>query len=325
MYANTSVDILKPLNSDEGICDAARVSFAKTADSFTREENAKLLKYLWKHKHWSPFGHARETFHIECWHEELTFFFQFANHAGFTWARTITGAWLVQGSLWAWYENLSFFQPNTAAYIREALRCHYPLCVPMFKSMTPHDGNRVQHQNEIRDIELYADLQTVSFRIVAPIFVARQLVKHQIGLCWNEESRRYIDSLPMFYEVDEFRKRPDGSIKQGSSENKLTDLVQRAVKDEYSNTVSYAYHSYNRMIDSGVAPEQARALLPVSAMTQWIWTGSVAAFKRVCNLRLDPHAQQETREVAVKIDSLIRSVYPETWRELDASTEKELG
>lgn len=325
MYAASSVELLKPLNSDSGICDAARVSFAKTSDKFSEVENAKLLKYLWKHKHWSPFGHARETFRIECWHEELAMFWQFANLAGFTWARTITGAWLVQGSLWAWYENLRFFQPEVAASIRESLCCHYPLCIPMFKPMSSYHTTRVEYQNDIRDTELYADLQTVSFRITAPIFVARQLVKHQIQLCWNEESRRYIDSEPSFYEIKKFRGRPRGSIKQGSSDEEVTHTLHRHVENTYSIALNYGLEAYKHMLEAGIAPEQARAVLPVASMTQWIWTGSVSAFKRVCGLRLDPHAQQETREIAVEIDRHVRTLYPETWAALDAPSTEELG
>lgn len=154
----------------------------------------------------------------------------------------------------------------------------------------------------------------ISFRIKAPIFVARQLVKHQVGLVWNEESRRYIDSEPEFWFPKTLRNRPDGSIKQGSGgEHEASEQWLDANRD----LVKHALSHYNLMIGDGIAPEQARMILPQNAMTQWYWSGSLAAFARVCKLRLDPHAQQETQEVAKMIANEVSKLFPVSWRALN--------
>lgn len=154
---------------------------------------------------------------------------------------------------------------------------------------------------------------SVKFRIAAPIFVARQLVKHQVGLVWNEVSRRYVDDEPSFYIPKEWRDRPDESIKQGSGKvSKNSEWANRHAID----VLEAAKYSYDSMVDGGIAPEQARMILPQNTMTEWIWTGSMLAFHRVCKQRLDPHAQAETREVAVAIDKECEGLYPISWSAL---------
>lgn len=144
----------------------------------------------------------------------------------------------------------------------------------------------------------------VSFRIKAPIFVARQLVKHQVGLAWNEVSRRYVDDEPEFYFPDTWRGKPVNA-KQGSSEQTV-EVDNNYLKHDLENILSW----YTNMINNGVAPEQARMILPQNTMTEWIWSGSLAAFCRVCKLRLDPHAQQETRELVGGIKGLLEPLFP---------------
>ena len=143
---------------------------------------------------------------------------------------------------------------------------------------------------------------TMSFRIKAPIFVARQLVKHQVGLSWNEVSRRYVDDQPEFYMIDEWRSRPDKSIKQGSGD--------RVIKYDINHAVNIAKETYNDMLEEGIAPEMARMILPQNMMTEWIWSGSVYAFSRVCNLRTKSNAQKETGSVAEQKASIMREHYP---------------
>lgn len=149
----------------------------------------------------------------------------------------------------------------------------------------------------------------LSFRIKAPIFVARQLVKHQVGLSWNEVSRRYVDDEPEFFFPDTWRGRAE-NVKQGSSD-KAVD-----VGDLPYIQASDAYNTYNRLLLYGVAPEQARMVLPQNTMTEWIWSGSLAAFARVVSLRLDPHAQKETQEIAQKINDLVPSEFEHSWKAL---------
>ena len=157
---------------------------------------------------------------------------------------------------------------------------------------------------------------SVQFHIKAPVFVARQLVKHQIGLTWNEISRRYVDFPPEFYDVDVWRGRPVDK-KQGSSENTIEwvnrDRRTDTLKSEVENI---ALKNYNTMIEAGVAPEQARMILPQSMMTEWYWSGTLYAFARVCNLRCSPDAQYESKEVADKIAFYCGREFPVSWKAL---------
>ena len=154
---------------------------------------------------------------------------------------------------------------------------------------------------------------SVQFHIKAPVFVARQLVKHQIGLTWNEISRRYVDFPPEFYDVDVWRGRPVDK-KQGSSDNTVEwvnrDRRTDTLKSEVENI---ALKNYNTMIEAGVAPEQARMILPQSMMTEWYWSGTLYAFARVCNLRCSPDAQLESKEVADKISLHCETLFPHSW------------
>lgn len=150
-----------------------------------------------------------------------------------------------------------------------------------------------------------------SFRIKAPIFVARQLVKHQVGLAWNEVSRRYVDDEPEFYFPDVWRGKPTGNIKQGS-EGEWHDTEIGAVYELLEDLVT----TYTGMINRGCAPEMARMVLPQNTMTEWIWSGSLAAFARVCKLRLDSHAQQETQVVAKMIYNQLMPIYPVAFKAL---------
>lgn len=154
----------------------------------------------------------------------------------------------------------------------------------------------------------------ISLRVTAPIFVARQLAKSQVGLVWNEVSRRYVDSQPEFY-VPAWRSRPEKSIKQGSGEA-LADPQLRLADALYCNALELAQTTYEKLLGLGVAPEQARAVLPVATMTQWVWTGSLYAFARVCRQRLDGHAQVETREVALDIARVVEPLFPVSWQAL---------
>ena len=153
---------------------------------------------------------------------------------------------------------------------------------------------------------------TLSFHVEAPIFVTRQLVKHQVGLSWNEVSRRYVSYEPELYKIDEWRGKPVNS-KQGSSGTiKLSELAEVT----YSEMMDGLKILYNQLLSEGVAPEQARAVLPQSMMTEWIWSGTLYAFARVCDLRCKPDVQKETREVAEFIDSYSLFHFPISWNAL---------
>jgi thymidylate synthase (FAD) len=144
-----------------------------------------------------------------------------------------------------------------------------------------------------------------TFVIKAPLFVARQLGKHQVGLVWNEVSRRYVDDEPEFFFPDVWRGRPVNA-KQGSE-----GVIE--LSSDYSHpgeVVVQALDTYTEMIKQGVAPEQARMILPQNMMTEWWWTGSLAAWARVFNLRLDPHTQEESRLLVSQMYDILLPHFP---------------
>ena len=153
---------------------------------------------------------------------------------------------------------------------------------------------------------------SLQFRIKAPVFVARQLVKHQVGLVWNEISRRYVDYTPELYEPKEWRGRPQNS-KQGSDGTVSIDSNEQHRLDM---TMEQCKIIYNSLIGKGIAPEQARMVLPQSMMTEWIWSGTLYAFARACNLRCAKDTQEETREVANEIHKICTEEFPISWKYL---------
>lgn len=207
-----SVELLDHMGSDIDVVNAARVSFSKEISSI-EDKDAKLIEYLAKHKHWSPFAH-----------------------------------------------------------------------------------------------------NAIKIRVTAPIFLARQLVKHQVGLVWNEVSRRYVDSSPTFYIPNQFHSRPD-NMKQGSGKELDTSTNVNALSYFYSVTDG-CLETYKAMLDIGVAPEEARMVLPLNTNTTWIWTGNLMSFRRVYDLRIDSHAQLAAQEFATKLGSIIEPLFPISWKAL---------
>ena len=153
---------------------------------------------------------------------------------------------------------------------------------------------------------------SLSLRIKAPIFVARQLVKHQVGLSWNEVSRRYVSYEPELYKIDEWRGKPANS-KQGSAGVIELDVT---LKHVYGMAMDQCKILYSALIGKGIAPEQARMVLPQSMMTEWYWSGSLYAFARICNLRCKPDVQKETRDVCEQISTECGKHFPISWKYL---------
>ena len=152
-----------------------------------------------------------------------------------------------------------------------------------------------------------------SFHIKAPIFVARQLVKHKF-LRWNEISRRYVDDEPEFYVPNKWRGRSDDK-KQGSSDTVVEFLRMQGFGEQsvHDGSFKHQMHSldlYRDMVTAGVCPEQARMVLPQSTMTEWYWSGSLDAFMDMCNLRCKLDTQYETRLVAEYILSEMINLFP---------------
>ena len=203
------IEYISHMGSDDMVCDSARVSFNKQASNYTKEQNVKLIAYLAKHKHISPFMHPQ-----------------------------------------------------------------------------------------------------ITLRETVPIFVARQRFKHVVGFVYNEVSRRYVDDAPDFFIPTEWRNRPEGCAKQGSSG---VNQDQENTTIMYTMFLEKAKQLYSDMLKKGIAPEQARMVLPQSMYTSYYVTGSLSAFARLYNQRSDSHAQKEIQDVAHMIDDIISPLYPISW------------
>ena len=142
---------------------------------------------------------------------------------------------------------------------------------------------------------------SLQFKIKAPIFVARQLVKHQVGLTWNEVSRRYVDDEPEFHIPFMWRKKAEDK-KQGSSDEE--------VEYDITPTIKWCKETYNNMLKEDIAPEMARMILPQCMMTEWYWSGTLYAFARVCNLRNKEDSQSETRQISQLITRHLKDHFP---------------
>jgi thymidylate synthase (FAD) len=150
----------------------------------------------------------------------------------------------------------------------------------------------------------------IRLRLKMPIFVAREWFRHTIGFARNEVSRRYVDSEPEIFLPSELRER-DPKLKQGSRGNSIenNEAVVEATKKFQAGAIDF----YNTLLGEGVAPEVARGVLPQNMYTEFIETGSLYAYARLCTLRLDPHAQKEIREYAEALNELLLPLFPESW------------
>ncbi len=163
----------------------------------------------------------------------------------------------------------------------------------------------------------------IRFRIKMPIFVAREWFRHQIGLARNEVSRRYVDSDPeMWLPVDGVRAR-DPNLKQGSKKELVADNERIFAQMESHSRDTLAF--YKKLLTDGVAPEIARAVLPQSMYTEFIETGSLAAYARICGLRLDPHAQKEIQDYAKLVSDALETAFPVSWKALTGPSATEVA
>jgi thymidylate synthase (FAD) len=179
-------------------------------------------------------------------------------------------------------------------------------CGDLIAILDPKDQKLIRYLAKHNHISPFGHA-FASFHVKAPIFVARQLVKHSF-LRWNEVSRRYVDDEPEFYTPDTWRGR-SADKKQGSE-----GVVESNANMLYYNTMSLGL--YNQLLDEGVAPEMARMTLPQSTMTEWWWSGSLDAFARMCNLRLPSDTQYETRAVAEQVSKVLGDLFPISWASL---------
>ena len=159
----------------------------------------------------------------------------------------------------------------------------------------------------------------VTFECEAPVAIARQLGKHQVGFRWNERSMRYKDSVIDVYIPDMFRGRPD-SLHSGSADIDVSGRVvfgqDMSVEELYQDAVAEALDSYAKLVEAGLAPEQARFVLPQGMITRWIWTGSLYGWYEVWRQRSSEHAQYEARLFASQLDTHMSSLFPIAWEAL---------
>ena len=160
---------------------------------------------------------------------------------------------------------------------------------------------------------------SATIRIVAPIFVLRQLGKHQVGFSWSEVSRRYIKSAPKFHLPADLREAA-GNVKQGSSQEVLDATRNRIFLDEVADSHQLACYTYNKMLDNNVCPEQARMVLPQSMYTTTVTTGTLLGWSHLYKQRTEEHTQLETRYYAGAIGQILEHCFPISWRALNENT-----
>jgi thymidylate synthase (FAD) len=181
------------------------------------------------------------------------------------------------------------------------------------------DGKLVKYLAKHNHVSPFFHPQ-IRLRIKMPIFVAREWYRHQIGFARNEVSRRYVDSPPECWvpSPDQIRER-DPKLKQGSKETQVdnSETVHQLIKTHTEVNVMV----YNDLLSKGVAPEIARCILPQSMYTEFIETGSLAAYARLYKLRTDPTAQREIQDYAKKLGELIEPLFPISWKALTYASE----
>ena len=179
------------------------------------------------------------------------------------------------------------------------------------QEFSEQDGKLVRYLAKHHHISPFFHPQ-IRLRVKMPIFVAREWFRHQIGFARNEVSRRYVDSHPECYipKAEDIRAR-DPKLKQGSKSEPVDNAEY--VHEHIQEITHQSMDVYDALLKSGVAPEVARMILPQSMYTEFIETGSLAAYARLCGLRLDPTAQKEIRDYATAVDTLLREKFPVSW------------
>lgn len=185
-------------------------------------------------------------------------------------------------------------------------------CAKLIKYLASHKHTTPFRQN------------CITIRCQAPIFLARQLMKHQSGLTWSEASRRYVDTPPQFFIPEKWRSRPEGSLKQGSGDDEVV-LLERgdklyswseSVNEAYQDHLSTCLELYEDMLKNNVAPEMARMVLPQSMLVDWVWSGNLLAFAHCFNLRIKENAQIEAQVFAEQLDKVLAPLFPVSWQAL---------
>jgi thymidylate synthase (FAD) len=315
------------LGTDLTVVNAARVSMDKESLAFTYRKDVPkgsdegLLSYLAIENHWTPYSHVRETFAFLKSSIRVNLTVDCAN--SMVMEGTSSDLIKVRHSIWGWAALIraGCLKTNIAEHVAITLGKRYP---ESWKAMGMATPDAVDRDAIVRHIPTKDETDPrfidVTMRETVPIFVARQRFKHMVGFTYNEVSRRYVDTPPEFYKPDVWRSRPEGSIKQGSGNEAVTH-IDEGFYGESGEPIGYTYDDviehctiiYNNMLKAGVAPEQARMVLPQSMYTSYYVTGSLSAWARAYKQRIDKHAQVEIQDLAVQWDTTIRPLFPESW------------
>jgi thymidylate synthase (FAD) len=289
----------KPESWDAMVVDMARVSFAKSHENYSLQENTKLIRYLVNHDHWTPLAHPTVAFSINITEQELIpVLLDKQLMAGLNISILAGERALISGSLWSMVQ-LAYVLDNWAiltmcySYAQESTRA-----IVDYKKK----GDRTTSRMTLIKMEQDEDFLTKrhiyrTLRIKVPIFVARQLDKHQVGFVKNEISRRYVSSSPEFFKPELWRGKAENK-KQGSSSETIPFIP---AKDGYFYD-EFCEEIYRSGLTQNVCEEQTRMVLPQSMYTEYFLTANLEAWDRLLSLRLKEDTQKETRDVAKLIE-----------------------
>jgi thymidylate synthase (FAD) len=321
-------ELLQHNNDDLFIANVARASFAKWHDTFTmrsdvgpdEKSDEGLVHYLANHKHISPFFHPRFTFEVE--HNQWMEFMRdsdLTDLMGFVWEQYSQDTFIVRGSFYGWVKFLARYD---SWVIANALVKTLPVASQAY-GLQYVDGAEIDDYWFSRQYDSPRFIDA-SFRLTMPIFVARQMFTHRM-FATNEVSRRYVTDELEFFPPDVWRAKPEGSIKQGSSDKPVEFLIDKDgdiadIKTFYGVYSEYANEAYKLMLDNHVAPEMARMLLPQSMHTTVIFTGSLHDWAKVYHLRTDNHAQKEIKDLLHMVDAELSTTYGDLWTDAKART-----
>lgn len=216
--------------------------------------------------------------------------------------------------------RVSFSKESSWEFTNEWVETPYGTAIDQRRSLKASDERLIKYLARHNHWTPFGH-PSITLRERVPIFVARQRFKHVVGFVYNEVSRRYVDDTPEFYTPDVWRARAENR-KQGSSDEPLDQVLyqrmhgDRTITEAVERLNEHALTLYKDMLDHGVAPEQARMVLPQSMYSEYYVTGSLAAFARAYNLRSDDHAQQEIQDLAIHWDTIIRPLFPVSWAAL---------
>src|SRR5690625_1146084 len=293
---------------DALVVDAARASFTKGHDTYTDEQNTRLINYLARHDHWTPFSHPRFTFRAHQSDIDLYSLSQ-TDIAGMVWERCIFSLYDVdvRHSFYGWanlIKNGKVSEP-LAGQINGALFDAMPRSYAAFFDYEHHEDYNLVHLD-------HPDFIDVTLLYEVPIFVARQEFKHMVGFTRNERSGRYVTADTEFYRPKVWRKKPEGSIKQGSGAN-FTGEENQGLRAWHRANISITKNHYSNFIETGAAPEMARMVLPQSMITSYVVTANLTGLARFVYQRTKPDAQKEIQDLAHQVNALLKQEFGSEW------------